>query len=65
MQVATLYRSLSLGAGKLHASSLFSRYALITRAGLLVQLDGRHILDVGNNPMVQERFKTVERALAS
>ena len=31
----------------------------------LVQPNGRQILDVGNNPMVQERFKTVESALAA
>ena len=41
------------------------RYGLINRAVLLVQPGGRQILDVGNNPMVQERFKTVESALAA
>ncbi len=41
------------------------RYGLINRAALLVQPGGRLILDVGNNPMVQERFKTVESALAA
>ena len=41
------------------------RYGLINRAGLLVQPGGRQILDVGNNPMVQEHFKTVESALAA
>ena len=41
------------------------RYGLINRAGLLVQPGGRQVLDVGNNPMVKERFKTVERALAA
>ena len=41
------------------------RYGLINRAGLLVQPGGRQILDVGNNPVVQERFKTVESALAA
>ena len=33
------------------------RYGLINRAGLLVQPGGRQVLDVGNNPMVQERFR--------
>ena len=41
------------------------RYGLINRAGLLVQPCGRQMLDVGNNPMVQERFKTVESDLAA
>ena len=41
------------------------RHGLINRAGLLVQPGGRQILDVGNNPTVQERFKTVESALAA
>ena len=41
------------------------RYGLINRAGLLVQPGGRQVLDVGNNPMVQERFKTIESALAA
>ena len=41
------------------------RYGLINRADLLVQPGGRQILEVGNNPMVQERFKTVESALAA
>ena len=41
------------------------RYGFINRAGLLVQPGGRQILDVGNNPMVRERFKTIESALAA
>ena len=41
------------------------RYGLINRAGLLARPGGRQILDVGNNPVVQERFKTLERALAA
>ena len=41
------------------------RYELINRAGLLVQPSGRHMLNVGNNPMVRERFKTLESALAA
>ena len=41
------------------------RYGLINRAGLLVQPGGRQVLDVGNNPVVQERFKTIESALAA
>ena len=41
------------------------RYGLINRAGLLVQPGGRQVLDVGNNPVVQERFRTIESALAA
>ena len=41
------------------------RYGFINRAGMLVQPGGRQILDVGNNPMVRERFKIIESALAS
>ena len=41
------------------------RYGFINRAGLLVQPQGRHILDVGNNPMVRERFETIGSALAA
>jgi len=41
------------------------RYGFINRAGLLVQPGGHHILDVGNNPMVRERFKTIENAPAA
>ena len=41
------------------------RCGLINRAGSLFQPGGRQILDVGNNPMVQERFETVESALAA
>lgn len=41
------------------------RYGFINRAGLLVQPGGRQILDVGNNSMVLERFKTIESALAA
>ena len=41
------------------------RYGLINRAGLLVQPNGHQILDVGNNPMVQQGFKTVESGLAA
>lgn len=37
----------------------------VNRAGPLVQPGGRQVLDVGNNPMVKERFETVERALAA
>ena len=42
-----------------------SRYGFIIRAGLLVQPGGRQILEVGNNPIVRERFKTIENALAA
>ena len=41
------------------------RYGFINRAGLLVQPGGRQVLNVGNNPMVQERFRTIESALAA
>ena len=41
------------------------RYGFINRAGLLVQPGGRHILDVGNNPMIRERFETIGSALAA
>ena len=41
------------------------RYGFINRAGLMVQPGGRQVLDIGNNPVVQERFKTLERALAA
>ncbi|MDE0207505.1 MAG: hypothetical protein OXP66_15945 [Candidatus Tectomicrobia bacterium] len=41
------------------------RYGLIKRAGPLVQPGGRQLLEVGNNHMVQERFKTIESALAA
>ena len=41
------------------------RYGFINRAGLLVQPSGRHILDVGNNPMIRERFRAIESALAA
>ena len=41
------------------------RYRFINRAGLLVQPNGRQILDVGNNPMVRERFQAIENALAA
>ena len=41
------------------------RYGLINRAGLLIQSGGRQMLDVGNNPMVQGRFKTIESILAA
>ena len=41
------------------------RYRFINRAGLLVQPNGRQILDVGNNPMVRKRFQTIENALAA
>ena len=41
------------------------RYGFINRAGLLVQPSGRHILDVGSNPMIRERFKTIESAFAA
>ena len=41
------------------------RYRFINRAGLLVQPGGRQVLDVGNNPVVQERFRTIESALAA
>ena len=41
------------------------RCGFINRAGLLVQPGGRQVLDVGNNPVVQERFKTIDGALAT
>ena len=41
------------------------RYRFINRAGLLVQLNGRQILDVGNNPMVRKRFQAIENALST
>ncbi len=41
------------------------RYRLINRAGLLIRPNGRQILDVGNNPIVRERFQTIESALAA
>ena len=41
------------------------RYGFINRAGLLVHPGGRQVLDVGNNSVVQERFKTIESALAA
>ena len=41
------------------------RYRFINRAGLLVQPNGRQILDVGNNPMVRKRFQAIENALSS
>ena len=34
------------------------RYGFINRAVLLGQPGGRQVLDVGNNPVFQERFKT-------
>ena len=42
-----------------------SRYRFINRAGLLVQPNGRQILDVGNNPMVRNRFQAIENALST
>ena len=41
------------------------RYRMINRAGLLVRPNGRPTLDVGNNPIVCDCFKTVEKALAA
>ncbi len=41
------------------------RYRLINRAGLLIRPNGRQILDVDNNPIVRERFQTIENALAA
>ena len=41
------------------------RYGFINRAGLLVHPNGRHILDVGNNPMMGERLKFRESARRS
>ena len=41
------------------------RYRFINRAGLLVQPNGRQILEVGNNPMVRKRFQAIESALAT
>ena len=41
------------------------RYRFINRAGLLVQPNDRQILDVGNNPVVRERFQAIESALAA
>ncbi len=40
------------------------RHEFINRAGLLVQPNGRSILDVGNNRLVRDRFQTIEQALA-
>lgn len=40
------------------------RYRILNRAGLLVQPNGRSTLDVGNSPMVRERFQSVCDALA-
>ncbi len=41
------------------------RYRFINRAALLVQPNGRQVLDVGNNPMVRKRFQAIENALAA
>lgn len=41
------------------------RYQWINRAGLLVQPNGKATLDVGDNPMVRDRFQEIEQALAS
>ena len=41
------------------------RYGFINRAGLLVQPNGRQILEVGNNPMARECFQVIESALAT
>lgn len=41
------------------------RYRWINRAGLLVQPNGKATLDVGDNPMVRDRFQAIEQALAS
>ena len=38
------------------------RLGFNSRAGWLVQPRGRHILDVGNNTMVREHFKTIKGA---
>lgn len=39
------------------------RYRWINRAGLLVQPNGKATLDVGDNPMVRDRFQAIEQAL--
>lgn len=41
------------------------RYQFINRAGLLVKPNGRATLDVGNNPILRERFQTIEQAIAA
>lgn len=41
------------------------RYWWINRAGLLVQPNGKAVLDVGDNPMVRERFQAIEQALSA
>lgn len=41
------------------------RYGFINRAGPLIQPGSRQVLDVGNNAMVRERFKTIETAVAT
>ena len=39
------------------------RCGFINRAGLLVQRGGLQMFDCGNNPLIRERFKTIESAL--
>jgi hypothetical protein len=39
------------------------RYRLINRAGLLVHPAGKSTLDVGNQPMLRERFERILLAL--
>ena len=41
------------------------RYRFINRAGLVLKPNGRQILDVGNNPIVRERFQAIENALVA
>ena len=41
------------------------RYRFINRAGLLIKPNGRQMLDVGNNPIVRERFQAIENALGA
>ena len=40
------------------------RHEFINRTGLLVQPNGRSMLDVGNNRFAPDRFQTIEQALA-
>jgi len=41
------------------------RCGLINPAGLLAQPSGRRILDAASTPLVRQRFKTIESALAA
>ena len=40
------------------------RYRFLNRAGLLIRPNGRPTLDVGDNPLVRERFESIDTALA-